>query len=61
MIPFIFTAIFTFSMQILLGWLIYRQRGKAQQDEKNSPVITDGRDAFIQRYIDRYKRKKSGK
>ncbi len=48
-------------MQILLGWLIYRQRGRAQQDEKNSPVITDGRDAFIQRYIDRYKRKKSSK
>ena len=48
---------FIITMSILLDWLIYKHRGRAQPDDpndKNLPVITSVEDARAQRLADLY-------
>lgn len=45
-------------LEIAKDWLLYKGRGKAQQNNPNDPPITGPEDASAQRLIDLYKKKR---
>lgn len=51
-------ALFLILLSIIYDWLLFKLRGRCQPDEENSPVITDAKDAGVQRYIDLFVKKK---
>ncbi|MGD2169566.1 MAG: hypothetical protein PVI40_04940 [Chlamydiota bacterium] len=52
LVIFISAVIFIVTLTFIKDWLLYKHRGAARKDDKDSPIVTDPEDAMAHRVID---------